>query len=106
MTITVIIDRPLGYEDAYHNIYPVNYGYVPNVLAGDGEPQDVYILNCSVPLHGTFTGKQVAVIHRRDDVEDKWVVIPPGTSVTQDQIRQDTFFLEQYFDVWIEMLDY
>ncbi len=44
----VIIDRPLGYIDKFGNQYPINYGYVPNLLAGDGEEQDVYIISKAV----------------------------------------------------------
>ncbi len=36
-TFKVIIDRPIGYQDKFGNVYPVNYGYVPGLLAGDGE---------------------------------------------------------------------
>lgn len=44
----VIIDRPIGYIDKFGNQYPINYGYVPNLLAGDGEEQDVYIISKAV----------------------------------------------------------
>ena len=37
-TITVTVDRPIGYN---HKgiVYPVNYGYLPGTLAADGEPR-------------------------------------------------------------------
>ena len=38
-----IIDRPIGYQDSFGNRYPINYGYIPNLFAEDGEEQDVYI---------------------------------------------------------------
>lgn len=32
------IDRPLGSSHPKHRfIYPVNYGYIPNTVSGDGE---------------------------------------------------------------------
>lgn len=51
-TITVKIDRPLGsthprYPDL---VYPVNYGYLPGMLGGDREEQDVYVLGVDRPL--------------------------------------------------------
>ena len=38
-TVTVVVDRPLGSAHPVYPelIYPVNYGYVPGVPAGDGE---------------------------------------------------------------------
>lgn len=53
----VIIDRPMGFRDDFGNIYPINYGYIPELLAGDGEEQDVYIISQQVsqPLQ-TFLG--------------------------------------------------
>ncbi len=41
-----VTDRPLGSAHPRYPemIYPVNYGYVPGVMAGDNAEQDVYIL--------------------------------------------------------------
>ena len=37
-SIKVKIDRPLGsFHPKYGFIYPVNYGYIPNTVSGDGE---------------------------------------------------------------------
>lgn len=44
----VLIDRPIGFIDKFGNQYPINYGYVPNLLAGDDEEQDVYIISKDV----------------------------------------------------------
>ena len=72
--VTVVVDRPLGsrHPEYPELIYPVNYGFIPGFMAPDGEEQDAYILGVDEPLE-TFTGRLVAVIHRLDDVEDKWV---------------------------------
>ena len=79
-TVRVIVDRPLGStHPKWKDIrYPVNYGHVEGVLAPDGEGQDVYILGVEVPLE-EFVGQVIAVIHRFDDVEEKWVAAPPAT---------------------------
>ena len=98
--VTVTVDRPLGsfhpkHPDIY---YPVNYGYIEGVFAPDGEEQDAYILGVDVPV-AAFTGKIIAIIHRQNDVEDKWVVAPEGMTFTKDQIFAATHFQEQYFDI-------
>lgn len=43
--VKVIVDRPLGSAHPKHNdlIYSVNYGYIPGIIAPDGEEQDTYI---------------------------------------------------------------
>ncbi|MBP1545622.1 MAG: inorganic pyrophosphatase [Oscillospiraceae bacterium] len=103
-TITAVIDRPLGsshpkYPDM---IYPVNYGYVEGIIAPDGEEQDVYILGVNEPLE-EFTGRIIAVIHRFDDVEEKWVAAPDGVTFTKEEIAEAVRFQEQYFDTEIVM---
>lgn len=104
--VHVIIDRPLGsrhpgYPDM---LYTVNYGYVPGIAAGDGEEQDAYVLGVDEPID-SFDGEVIAVIHRRDDNEDKWVAAPRWTRFTRDEIRRATEFVEQYYDSRIEMLN-
>ena len=42
-----------------------------------------------------------AVIHRRDDAEDKWVVAPPGLRLTAEEIREQTRFQERFFDAQV-----
>ena len=43
-TVKGKIDRPMGSCHPRHKemIYPVNYGYVPGVMGGDGAEQDIY----------------------------------------------------------------
>lgn len=98
------MDRPIGTEHPKHPglIYPVNYGYVPGLLAPDGEEQDAYVLGVDVPL-AEFTGKLIAVIHRFDDVEEKWVLAPEGMTFTKEEIAEQTHFQEQYYQIEIRM---
>lgn len=105
MKITARIDRPLGSAHPRHPemIYPINYGEVPGVLAPDGAWQDVYVLGVDEPLQ-TFTGERIAIIHRRDDVEDKWVLVPEGMTFTAEEIMAAVRFQEQYFDAWVELV--
>ncbi|MBQ3901493.1 MAG: hypothetical protein II736_07220, partial [Clostridia bacterium] len=46
-TVRIVIDRPLGYvhkKEKYTLVYPINYGFIPGVIGGDGDEQDVYLL--------------------------------------------------------------
>ena len=104
-TVTVTIDRPLGschpnHPDLY---YPVNYGFIKGIPAPDGEDQDAYVRGIDVPL-SEFTGKVIAVIHREDDIEDKWVVAPENMTFTENEIRSLTDFQEQYFTISLKLL--
>ena len=103
-TVTVIVDRPLGSYHPKHKdlYYPVNYGYIEGVMALDGEEQDAYILGVDKPVE-TFVGKVIAIIHRENDVEDKWVVVPKHLSFTKEEILKQVQFQEQYFDIIIRM---
>jgi inorganic pyrophosphatase len=50
-----------------------------------------------------FTGTIIAIVHRNDDVEEKWVVAPEGMTFTKDEIVKQIHFQEQYFDSEIVM---
>lgn len=97
-TVTVTVDRPLGSVHPRHAniVYPVNYGYVENVMGGDGDWQDAYVLGVNKPVE-TFTGVVIAVILREDDVETKWVVVPQGVTYTKEEIEQAVDFQEKFF---------
>ena len=96
--VNVIIDRPIGSKHPKHGfIYPVNYGYVPNTISGDGEELDCYILGIFEPLN-TFTGKCIAVIHRKNDNDDKLVIVPENQSFSNMQIIAMTEFQERFFE--------
>ena len=96
--VCVTVDRPLGTHHPKHRniVYKVNYGYVDGIIAGDGDNQDAYILGVNEPVL-EFSGKIIAVIHRLNDVEDKWVVCPDEMSFTKDEILELVSFQEQYF---------
>lgn len=97
-TVTVIVDRPLGsYHPKYKDIYyPVNYGYIEGIMAPDGEEQDAYIIGINESI-SSFTGKVIAIIHRQDDIEEKWVVAPENKKFSLHDIKAAVEFQEQYF---------
>lgn len=97
-TITAKIDRPFGTKHPKHGfIYPVNYGYIPNTISGDGEELDCYILGVFEPIK-EFKGKCIALIHRTNDNDDKLILVPEGKNYTNEQIKALTEFQEQYFE--------
>ncbi len=102
--VDVVIDRPLGstHPKFKNCVYTVNYGFVPNVFSGDNEELDVYVLRVNKPLK-TFNGQVVALIKRKNDVEEKLVVMPKDNcqNVTKEEIIENTYFIEKYFDIEI-----
>ena len=102
--VKVKVDRPMGTHHPRHPDirYPINYGYIPGIMAPDGEEQDAYILGISDPVE-EFTGKVIAIIHRFDDVEEKWVVTPVNATFTKEEIMEKVAFQEQYFHTEIRM---
>lgn len=100
--VHVEVDRPVGYLHG-DILYPINYGYIPGVIAGDGEEQDAYILGISEPL-SSFDGRVVAAVRRKNDCEDKLVVAPDGIFFHQGEIAQAVHFQEQYFISTIDSL--
>ncbi len=95
----VTVDRPIGH--VHKGItYPINYGYIPGLIGGDGEEQDAYILGVCEPLK-EFEGVVVGAVFRKNDCEDKFVVAPVGAVYHQGQIAEQVHFQEQYFDTRI-----
>ena len=86
---------------------------------------NVHLMDDNIPLDGVFHGydeldneridldfcwvsledlkKGIAIVHRNDDVEEKWVVAPEGMTFTKEEIREQIHFQEQYFDSEIVM---
>ena len=96
--VELIIDRPLGTTHPKHGFYyPINYGYVPGTVSGDGEELDAYLLGETEPVE-TAKGKVIAIIHRTNDDDDKLVVSKTGKDYSDSSIRTFTEFQEQYFE--------
>lgn len=94
-TVTVTVDRPIGY--VHKGIrYPINYGFIPGLIAGDGEEQDVYILGIDTPL-SSFQGVVIGAVRRMNDQEDKLIVAPEGMRFHQAQLCEAVAFQEQFF---------
>ena len=93
----VVVDRPLGSKHPKHGfIYEVNYGYVPNTKALDGEEIDAYILSLDKPVD-KILGICIAIIHRTNDDDDKLVVAPEGVNFSDEEIEKLVEFQEKWF---------
>lgn len=106
-TVDIEIDRPIGY--VHHKgektlVYPINYGYIPNVFGGDGEELDVFLLGVDTPVE-CFTGRIIGIVYRADDVEDKLVMAPIGMTFSATEIAQAVRFQERYYHTTIRALD-
>ena len=96
--VKVVMDRPMGSRHPEWNfIYPINYGYVPNTISGDGEELDAYIVGIFEPVE-EYEGKCIAAIHRLDDDDDKLVIAPEERIYTKQQIEALVEFQERFFE--------
>lgn len=105
-TVRIEMDRPLGFvhkKENYSLTYPINYGYIPGVLGGDGEELDVYLLGVTEPV-AEYSAKIIGIAHRHNDNEDKLIAAPEGMSFTKEEITKQIHFQEQYYDTEIEVI--
>ena len=97
-TVTVTIDRPLGSRHPRHGfLYPVNYGDLPGTLAPDGEALDAYVLGIDGAAYDVYGLRPIAIVHRKDDDDDKLVLVPAGLTLSDAQIMDAVAFQEQFF---------
>ena len=96
--LDIEIDREFGSKHPKHGfIYPVNYGYIPNTISGDGEELNCYLLGVFEPVK-TFKGKCIAIVHRTNDDDDKLIIVPENKEYSNDAINALVEFQEQYFE--------
>ena len=105
--VRIEIDRPIGY--VHHKgektlVYPINYGYIPGVLGGDGEELDVFLIGVNEPVT-SYIGRIIGIIYRADDVEDKLVMAPSEKMFTAEEIARAVYFQEKYYQSTIRALD-
>jgi len=104
--VIIKIDRPIGYihkKESFCLTYPINYGYIPGVIGGDGEELDVYLLGVDEPVC-EYEAQIIGIAHREDDVEDKLVASPIGKVFYQNEIAEAIHFQEKYYKTKIEAL--
>lgn len=103
-TVNIKIDRPVGSIHPEHPelVYPVNYGYIPDVFGGDGEEIDVYLLGVDVPVE-EYTARIIGIVHRHNNTEDKLVAAPEGLDFDENKISKSVSFQERFFESEIEL---
>jgi len=96
--VEVTMDRPLGTKHPKHDfVYEVNYGFIEGVKAPDGEYLDAYYLGVAEPLEKS-EGEVIAIVHRKNNDDDKLVVVPEGINFTDEEIMKQVHFQEQWFE--------
>lgn len=71
--------------------YEANYGYVPATRASVGAELDAYYLGTDEPMQRA-KGVCIAVVHRKDDDDDKLVVVPQGIELTMKRFSDQFTF--------------
>lgn len=75
--------------------YPINYGYIPGTVSGDGAPVDAYLLGPDRAVREAID-IVVAVVLRADDVEDKLIVVTGGVAPAVAEIEAAIAFQEHF----------
>ena len=96
--VTIYIDRPIGirhpkYKDS---VYPINYGYIKEIIAEDNEYQDAYLIGVEEMVEA-YKGKVYAIIERENDNEDKLIIVPKNMEFSIEEIKEKIDFQEKYF---------
>jgi inorganic pyrophosphatase len=96
--ITMYVDRPINSIHPKHKdiIYEVNYGYIKEIIALDGEYQDAYLLGVEQEVK-CYEGIVCAIVERENDNEDKLIVVPEGLDFTTKAIEEKIDFQEKFF---------
>ena len=114
----IFVDRFMG--TAMH--YPCNYGYVPNTIAGDGDPCDVLVITPFPLIPGVVVRcRAIGVLNMRDEGgEDAKVLAVPvdkilpiykhwqkPEDINELRLRQIQHFFEHYKDLeegkWVKV---
>lgn len=99
--VEVTMDRPLGSKHPKHGfVYEANYGFIKGIKAPDGEDLDAYYLGVKEPMENA-KGICVAIAHRKNNDDDKLIVVPINTQMTDEEIMSAIHFQEQWFDTEI-----
>ncbi len=115
----IFVDRFMG--TAMH--YPTNYGYVPQTIAGDGDPVDVLVMTpFPLPAGVVITCRAIGILKMEDEggVDGKVLAVPvdkllpiyANIKTTADlhelQLKQIAHFFEHYKDLekgkWVKVL--
>lgn len=104
--VDIKIDRSIGYIHKKGEkilYYPINYGFIENVLGGDGEELDVYLLGVDKPV-SEYKVQIIGAVFRENDVEDKLIAAPVGMTFSVDEIEEQIHFQEKYYITHVETI--
>jgi inorganic pyrophosphatase len=103
--VHIKIDRPLGSVHPIHKHiwFTCNYGYLPGIPGGDGDNLDAYLLGVFMPVT-EYSGICIAIIKRRDEDDDKLVVVPEGINYSDEQILVLTEYIERFHNSYVVRL--
>lgn len=108
-TNTLILDRILHNT----NIYPFNYGYIPNTLSPDGDPLDVILLCDASLIPGCIAKcKVIGGIHTEDEngIDEKILMVLDEklditsknynniSDISETELENIKYFLNHYKD--------
>lgn len=107
-TVTVTVDRPYGSFHPHNPdvLYPLNYGYVDELISEDGEFQDAWIYGPEEPVE-TFRGCVAGIIYHKDG-PSRFIVCRIGEQPDRQAIMEAVAFEEQYYDtrfVWASSIN-
>ena len=95
--IKIEFDRPLGSKHPKFGFkYPINYGFVPGVIAGDGDELDVYYISADKPLK-RIEGVCIGYVHRFDDDDEDKLIATDGSKLDKEEIEKQLEFQEKWF---------
>ena len=96
--VIIYIDRPIGFKHPNYDdiIYPINYGYIKEIVAADNEFQDAYLLGVNEPVQ-SYEGIVYAIIERENDIEDKLIIVANNNEFTIEEIEELVNFQEKFF---------
>ncbi len=96
--LNVKVTQPIGSTHPIQNwVYPVNYGYIENTIAEDGEEIGAYILGIFEPIE-QFSGICQAIVIRRNDIKNQLVIFPKDKNYSATQIDALVEFQERFYN--------
>lgn len=117
-TGALVVDRFMGTSMQY----PINYGYIPQSLSGDGDPVDVLVITPDPVISGSVVRcRPLGLLKMRDESgEDNKVLAVPVPKLTPsyksiesykdvppDSLARITHFFKHYKDLepgkWVEI---
>lgn len=81
---------------------PLNYGCLPEVLGGDGDPLDALVFGPRAPSGAVVAGRVIGVVHFVDHslIDDKLLVLPADVRLGRWDLTRIRAFFAVY--IWVK----